>query len=67
MDIKMPELNGYDATRKIKLMLPELPIIALTAYATIADKNEALECGCNDYLPKPLKITQLRDIVVKYL
>lgn len=67
MDIKMPGVNGYDATRKIKLKRPGLPVIALTAYATIADKNEALESGCNDYLPKPLKIAQLRDIVVKHL
>ena len=43
MDIKMPLLNGYDATKRIKNKRPELPVIAQTAYATLADKEEALK------------------------
>jgi CheY-like chemotaxis protein len=66
MDIKMPIMNGYEATKKIKAKRPELPVIAQTAYATIADKKEALESGCDDYLSKPIQIKQLKDMVSKY-
>ncbi|MBS4056490.1 MAG: PAS domain S-box protein [Bacteroidales bacterium] len=55
MDIKMPEMDGYEATKRIREFLPELPIIALTAYNALADKNKALECGCNDFISKPFK------------
>jgi CheY-like chemotaxis protein len=67
MDIKMPLLNGYDATIKIKIMRPGLPIIAQTAYATLADKEEALNSGCDEYLSKPLQIKQLENLLNKYL
>jgi CheY-like chemotaxis protein len=67
MDIKMPLLNGYEATKKIKNKLPELPIIAQTAYARMADKEEALKAGCDDYLSKPIQIKRLIDLLKKYL
>jgi PAS domain S-box len=67
MDIKMPLLNGYEATRKIKKMRPELPVIAQTAYAMKNDKAEALKAGCDDYLSKPIQIRQLKDLLIKYL
>jgi CheY-like chemotaxis protein len=67
MDIKMPLLNGYEATRKIKKLRPELPVIAQTAYAMKNDKAEALEAGCDDYLSKPIQIKQLKDMLKKYL
>jgi PAS domain S-box-containing protein len=67
MDIKMPLLNGYDATRRIKEIRPDLPIIAQTAHAMTADKEEALKSGCNDYLSKPINTYQLMDILQKYL
>ena len=67
MDIKMPLLNGYEATKRIKNKRPELPVIAQTAYATLADKEEALKSGCNDYLSKPIKIKQLNDLLKNYL
>jgi PAS domain S-box-containing protein len=67
MDIKMPKLDGYDATKKIKIMRPELPIVAQTAYATHADREEALNSGCDEYLSKPLQIKQLKNLLNKYL
>ena len=67
MDIKMPLLNGYEATVEIKKMRPELPVIAQTAYAMKNDKTEALKAGCDDYLSKPIQIRQLKDILNKYL
>lgn len=54
MDIKLPDTNGYDLTRKFKNIRPAVPIIALTAYALQGDKDKALEAGCIDYLSKPV-------------
>ena len=55
MDIKMPEMDGYEATIQIKKFKPDLYIIAQTAYSTEADKNKAFACGCSDFMSKPLK------------
>ncbi len=54
MDIKMPEMNGYEATNEIKKIRPELPIIAQTAYALAGEKEKILSAGCDDYLSKPI-------------
>jgi PAS domain S-box-containing protein len=55
MDIKMPVMDGYEATMQIRDFMPDLPIIAQTAYTTDADKNRALACGCSDFISKPFK------------
>jgi FOG: CheY-like receiver len=67
MDIKMPFLNGFEATRLIKIKRPDLPIIAQTAYAMSSDKEEATNAGCDGYLSKPLKINQIKEVLEKYL
>jgi CheY-like chemotaxis protein/anti-sigma regulatory factor (Ser/Thr protein kinase) len=54
MDIKMPVLNGYEATRKIKELRPDLPVIAQTAFAFSDDLKKALDAGCDDYIAKPI-------------
>jgi PAS domain S-box-containing protein len=54
MDIKMPGLNGYEATKKIKKFRPDLPIIAQTAYAFSDDLQKAIAAGCDDYISKPV-------------
>lgn len=54
MDIKMPVMDGMEATRLIKEKHPELPIIALTANAFDSDRQLAMEAGCNDFLSKPV-------------
>ncbi len=54
MDIKMPVMDGYQATKLIKEFRPELPIIAQTAYAQKSDSVKAFESGCNDYISKPI-------------
>jgi hypothetical protein len=66
MDIKMPVMNGYDATRKIKENRPDLPVIVQTAYAMNEDRKKANEAGCDDYIAKPIRITELLKIVSKY-
>ena len=53
MDIQMPILNGYQATRIIRQNDPTIPIIALTANATEHDKVHCIECGMNDFIAKP--------------
>ena len=54
MDIKMPRMNGYDATRKIKQLKPSLPVIAQTAFAMEEEKRKCLDAGCDDYISKPI-------------
>ncbi len=67
MDLQMPEMNGYEATRIIKNENPSIPVIAQTAYAMSDDREKALEAGCDDYLAKPIKSKDLVDIVEKYI
>ena len=55
MDIKMPVMDGYEATKQIRSFMPVLPIIAQTAYTSEVDRNKALGCGCNDFISKPLR------------
>ena len=59
MDIQMPVMNGYEATKEIKKIRPELPIIAITAYAFDQDKKSCEEAGCNDFLAKPVRKNDL--------
>lgn len=66
MDIRMPVMDGYTATREIKKFRDELPIIAQTAYAMESDKRKAIEEGCDDYISKPIKRQDLIDIIGKY-
>ncbi len=67
MDIKMPKLNGYNATISIKEKLPKLPVIAYTAYAMNGDKEKAMHAGCDDYLTKPLIKNELFRILGRHL
>jgi len=54
MDMRMPEMDGYEATQRIMEFMPNLPIIALTAYVTSKEKNKVIACGCSDYISKPI-------------
>jgi signal transduction histidine kinase/CheY-like chemotaxis protein len=67
MDMRMPNLGGLDATRAIREMSQEVPIIAFTAFAFEHDKEAAFEAGCNDFLPKPFTQEQLKDVIHKWL
>ncbi len=59
MDILMPVMNGYDATRQIKAIRKDIPIIAQTAYALTEDRGKALASGCNDFIAKPISKDEL--------
>ncbi len=67
MDLKMPIMSGYEATRKIKEFKPNMPIIAQTAYSTKEKKEQAFAAGCDDFISKPISEEALTEIVSKYL
>jgi CheY-like chemotaxis protein/nitrogen-specific signal transduction histidine kinase len=67
MDIRMPEMNGLDATRIIKEVNHDMPVIALSAYAFEENIREAMDAGCDDFLAKPFRVEDLLDIVNKYI
>ncbi len=67
MDIQLPEMNGYDATRKIKQSRKDLPIIVQTAHALAEDKVKSKKAGCDDFLVKPIQRDQLFEVLSKYL
>lgn len=67
MDIKMPVMDGYDATRLIKQMRPQLPVIAITAFGLIDDDRKAYAAGCDDYLSKPFQVNTLLEKVRYWL
>lgn len=67
MDIKMPKMNGLEATRLIKAMKPDLPVIAVTAYALTGDEHRILAAGCDDYLSKPYNKESILEKVRKFI
>ncbi|MCF8296892.1 MAG: response regulator [Saprospiraceae bacterium] len=67
MDIRLPELDGYQATQQIKEFRPDLPIIAQTAYVMSNEKGKVLQAGCDDLITKPIKINVLLTTVKKYI
>ena len=67
MDIKMPGMSGYEATKKIKATRPNLPIIAQTAFALSGDRELSMEAGCDEYIMKPIKKEELYSLMSRFL
>jgi PAS domain S-box-containing protein len=67
MDIRMPVMDGYEATRRIKEMRPQIPVIAQTAYAFAEEREKILACGCDEILTKPILKGQVLDVLTRYL
>ena len=67
MDIRMPEMNGLDATRIIKEVSTETHVVALSAYAFEENIRDAKAAGCDDFMAKPFKVENLIEMVKKYL
>jgi two-component system cell cycle response regulator DivK len=66
MDLKLPTMNGYEATKVIKQINPKIRIIAQTAYAMFGDREKALSVGCDDYITKPLDLKKLEELIKIY-
>jgi PAS domain S-box-containing protein len=66
MDIRLPEMDGFEATRMIRQFNKEVIIVAQTAFAQTGDKEKALLAGCNDYISKPIRKQNLMDLLKKY-
>ena len=66
MDIQMPVMDGCEATKQIRMFNKAIPIIAQTAYSLNFDRELVMECGCNNYLVKPIAAKELLDIISIY-
>lgn len=67
MDIKMPIMDGMEASRLIKNKYPQMPIIAQTAYAMSGEKERIMQEGPDDYITKPIRLRKLFELISKYL
>ncbi len=67
MDLQLPVMDGYTATREIKKINSEVPIIAQTAHVMSGEREKCLEAGCDDYLAKPIRLQILMETLSKYL
>ena len=67
MDIKMPGVDGYEATKEIKAINNKIIIIALTAYAMEGDKERIIDAGCDDYIAKPVVYNTLLKRINKWI
>lgn len=67
MDVRMPGIDGLETSREIKQIVPELPIIIQTANALPSVRESALNCGCSEFVTKPIKIESLIAIMSNYL
>jgi CheY-like chemotaxis protein len=67
MDMQMPNVNGYEATKVLRRKKMKTPIIALTAHVMKGDEAKCLSAGCNYYLPKPIERKKLMEIIQRYL
>lgn len=67
MDIELPVMDGYTATREIKKIRPELPVIAQTAFAMLGERERSLEAGCDEYISKPIRKEILLEIISRFI
>lgn len=67
MDLQLPIMDGYTATRHIKSINPSIPVIAQTAHVMSGEREKCLEAGCDDYLAKPIRLQILMDTLSKFL
>jgi CheY-like chemotaxis protein len=67
MDMQMPRMNGFDAVKRLRKHGWEGPIVAVTAYATAADRKKCMDAGCDEFLTKPITEEALQDIITRQI
>ncbi len=69
MDLNLAGMSGFEATRRLKAdpRLRRVPVVAVTAYAMVGDRERALEAGCDGYIPKPVDVRRLPEQVSRFL
>ncbi len=67
MDIKLPDMTGYEAISQIKQVKPELPIIVQTGFSSQEDAQLAFKNGCSEYISKPISLPELNSLLHRYL
>jgi len=67
MDIELPVMDGYTATKEIKKIRPELPVVAQTAFAMMGERERSQEAGCDEYISKPIRKDTLLEIISRFL
>jgi two-component system, cell cycle response regulator DivK len=69
LDIQLPEMDGYTVARKLRqnLALKGVPVVAVTSYAMVGDRERALEAGCSGYIEKPINPSTFRSEIEQYL
>ena len=67
MDIRMPVMNGFDTTRVIKELRPDLPVIVQTAFTSKDEKDKSHEAGCDGYITKPINKVELLELITLLL
>ena len=67
MDIKMPEMNGYEATKRIKDFNPKIPVIIQTAFAMADERKKGFEVGGDEYIEKPIRQKKLLTVISQFI
>jgi CheY-like chemotaxis protein len=67
MDLQLPIMDGYTATKEIKKINPDIPVIAQTAHVMSGEREKCMEAGCDDYLAKPIRLQILMDTLSRFL
>ncbi len=67
MDLNMPEMDGFEATRLIKEMKPDVPVIVQSAYILSGEEQKSYEAGCDEFLSKPIRLNNLLEAIVRHL
>ncbi|MFV0376638.1 MAG: response regulator [Mangrovibacterium sp.] len=67
MDLNMPEMDGFEATRQLKIMNPVIPVIVQSAFILSGEESKSYEAGCDDFIAKPVRLRTLMNAIQKHL